>query len=328
MTESLPRVPGFIGTSTAMQVVYRMIGQAAASKATVFITGESGTGKEVCASAIHRLGLRASKPFVALNCAAIPRDLIESEVFGHVKGAFTGATSDREGAALRADGGTLFLDEICEMDLGLQGKLLRFLQTGEFNRVGGSKTEKVDVRIIAATNRDPLAEVEAGRFREDLYYRLHVIPVMLPALRERGRDVLELSRHFLKIYAAEEHKGFSGFAPEVEQMLQSYDWPGNVRQLQNIIRNIVVLHDGERVLPDMVPSPVGGRWARPQGFRRSAPAGNTTAIRPLAEVEREAIEDAVRLCDGNIPKAAVLLGISPSTLYRKRMSWADASRAS
>lgn len=313
---------GFIGHSTAMQVVYRMIEQAASSKATVFVTGESGTGKEVCAQAIHKLSLRAQKPFIALNCAAIPKDLIESEVFGHVKGAFTGATSDREGAAMLANGGTLFLDEICEMDLALQGKLLRFLQTGEFNRVGGSKTEKVDVRIVTATNRDPLAEVEAGRFREDLYYRLHVVPIMLPALRERGEDVIEIALALLTTYSAEEKKAFTGFTPEVARMLQSYDWPGNVRQLQNIIRNIVVLHDGERVAPEMVPAPVGGRWARPHGFKKTD-FSNASAlgIRPLAQVEREAIEAAITACDGNVPKAAVMLGVSPSTIYRKRLVW-------
>jgi two-component system repressor protein LuxO len=330
---------GFIGTSTTMQAVYRMIESAATSKATAFVTGESGTGKEVCASAIHQLSPRAKGPFVALNCAAIPKDLIESEVFGHVKGAFTGATADRDGAARQADGGTLFLDEICEMDLNLQSKLLRFLQTGTFQRVGGSKPEEVDVRIVCATNRDPLAEVQAGRFREDLYYRLHVIPITLPALRERGDDILEISRHLLTSYAKEEKKNFTGFAPEAEQILRHYDWPGNVRQLQNIIRNIVVLHNGTEVSADMIPPPVGGRWARPNGFgMRSSADDNVSGplhpsqtahtvqraphgIRPLAVVEREAIEQAITVCDGNIPKAAVLLGVSPSTLYRKMTSW-------
>lgn len=314
---------GFIGSSTAMQVVYRMIEQASTSKATVFITGESGTGKEVCAQAIHRASQRADKPFVALNCAAIPKDLIESEVFGHVKGAFTGATSDRDGAARQANGGTLFLDEIGEMDLRLQGKLLRFLQTGEFQRVGSSRSEKVDVRIVAATNRDPLFEVDAGRFREDLYYRLHVIPITMPALRERGEDIIEIALSFLLAFSAEEGRHFTGFSPEAGRMLLNYDWPGNVRQLQNVIRNIVVLNEGERVLPEMVPPPVGGRWARPNGFRKpNQPApGSVSGIRPLAEVEREAIETAIALCEGNIPRAAVLLGVSPSTIYRKRMAW-------
>ncbi len=185
---------GFIGASMPMQAVYRIIESAAPSKATVFITGESGTGKEVCAEAIHQCNPRREQPFIALNCAAIPHDLMESEIFGHVKGSFTGAQGDRKGAASLADGGTLFLDEICEMDLDLQSKLLRFIQTGTLQRVGSGKLETVDVRFVCATNRDPLLEVKAGRFREDLYYRLHVIPLSLPPLRERGEDILLLAR--------------------------------------------------------------------------------------------------------------------------------------
>ncbi len=323
---------GFIGSSPAMQSVYRMIESAAASKATVFVMGESGTGKEICAQSIHDLSARARGPFVALNCAAIPRDLMESEVFGHVKGAFTGATADREGAAKRANGGTLFLDEICEMDLNLQGKLLRFLQMGSFQRVGGSRVEEVDVRIVCATNRDPWHEVEAGRFREDLYFRLHVIPITLPPLRDRENDVLEIARSLLALYSQEEKKSFVTFTPESERILLNYDWPGNVRQLQNIVRNLVVLNQGTHVIPEMMPPPVGGRWARPQGFQRVATlplsihgreslSGDISRIRPLIEVEREAIEKAITLCDGNVPKAAALLGVNPSTLYRKRQSW-------
>jgi len=313
---------GFVGTSPAMQAVYRTIESAAASRATVFITGESGTGKDVSAMAIHQASPRKGNAFVALNCAAIPKDLIESEVFGHVKGAFTGATADRAGAATQADGGTLFLDEICEMSPDLQSKLLRFLQSGTFQRVGGAKAEKVDVRILCATNRDPWAEVEAGRFREDLYYRLHVIPLGLPPLRERGDDVVLIANHLLHQYAAEERRAFKRFAPEVERMFMAYDWPGNVRQLQNIIRNIVVLQDGEEVTPDMVPSPVGGRWARPQGPRNLLKGPDALhVIRPLAVIEREAIENAITACNGNVPKAAALLGVSPSTLYRKREGW-------
>ena len=181
-----------IGSSAVMQSVYQIINSAASSKATVFITGESGTGKELCAKAVHQASPRAKKPFVALNCAAIPKDLIESEIFGHLKGAFTGAIANREGAAGQADGGTLFLDELCEMDINLQSKLLRFIQTGCYQQVGSEKEVKVDVRFVCATNRDPLIEVQAGRFREDLYYRLHVIPVNLPPLRDRGVDIIEI----------------------------------------------------------------------------------------------------------------------------------------
>ncbi|HYH36620.1 MAG TPA: sigma-54 dependent transcriptional regulator [Azospirillum sp.] len=315
------RYHGFIGSSLAMQAVYRIIDSAAASRATVFITGESGTGKEVCAEAIHRQSPRGDKPFVAINCGAIPKDLMESEIFGHMKGSFTGAVADREGAAARADGGTLFLDEICELEPNLQTKLLRFIQTGTFMPVGGSKLEKVDLRIVCATNRDPLKEVEEGRFREDLYYRLHVIPIHLPALREREDDVIEVARHYLAEYAREEGKGFQSFAPEAEQVLRLYHWPGNVRQLQNVVRNIVVLHDGDTVLPGMLPPPLAPQGAAPSPPAAVASGAGPKTIRPLWQVEKDAIENAIAACDGNIPRAAALLDISASTIYRKRLAW-------
>ncbi|MDU1143862.1 sigma 54-interacting transcriptional regulator [Aeromonas rivipollensis] len=325
---------GFIGASMAMQAVYRIIESAAPSKATVFITGESGTGKEVCAEAIHQCSPRRDQPFIALNCAAIPHDLMESEIFGHVKGSFTGAQGDRKGAASLADGGTLFLDEICEMDLDLQSKLLRFIQTGTLQRVGSGKVETVDVRFVCATNRDPLAEVKAGRFREDLYYRLHVIPLPLPPLRERGEDILLLARDLLLRYAKEEHKRFRDFDADTVRVLLDYPWPGNVRELQNVVRNIVVLNDRELVSKDILPPPLNGGRALPM----SAPAEETPEIlaepmstplpvRPLWLVEKEAIEQAIASCDGNIPKAAALLEISPSTIYRKKQGWEEASLA-
>ena len=318
---------GFLGSSLPMQAVYRVLESAAPSKATVFITGESGTGKEVCAETLHRLSPRKDKPLVVLNCAAIPHDLIESEIFGHVKGAFTGAQADREGAAARADGGTLFLDEICEMQLDLQSKLLRFIQTGCFQRVGSSRQDRVDVRFVCATNRDPLVEVQAGRFREDLYYRLHVIPVILPPLRERGSDVLQIARHFLQQFAKEEQKQFLSFSPEVETLLADYPWPGNVRQLQNIIRNIVVLHEGDKVLPAMLPPPLNqmipNRAAEVVTVLPVVQSVETgSPIRPMWLVEKETIEQAIAQCDGNIPQAAGLLELSPSTIYRKRLAWA------
>jgi DNA-binding NtrC family response regulator len=328
---------GFIGSSLAMQAVYRTIDAAAASKATVFITGESGSGKEIAAEAIHRQGPRKDGPFVAINCGAIPRDLMESEIFGHVKGAFTGAHADREGAASRASGGTLFLDEICEMDLALQTKLLRFIQTGTFQKVGGSVTEKVDERFVCATNRDPLAEVEAGKFREDLYYRLHVVPIHLPPLRERNGDIIEIAQHFLGEYAAEEGRAFKDFDAKALQVFADYAWPGNVRQMQNVIRNIVVLNDGPEVTMEMLPPPLnrqekslqdtlpsvddnpkkegGGDLAAPM-----AHSGNGEII-PLWKAERDVIERAIDACDGNIPKAAAKLGVSPSTIYRKKLTW-------
>ncbi|TCS42393.1 sigma-54-dependent transcriptional regulator [Reinekea marinisedimentorum] len=319
---------GFIGESLPMQSVYRIIDSAASSNATVFVTGESGTGKEVCASAIHQRSPRAKKPFIALNCGAIPKDLMESEIFGHVKGAFTGASTTREGAASQADGGTLFLDEICEMDLELQTKLLRFIQTGTVQAVGGSETKQVDVRFVCATNRDPWLEVQEGRFREDLYYRLHVIPVHLPPLRERETDVKLLMDSFLRQYAQEEGKELTNFSSEALSMLMSYDWPGNVRQLQNIIRNIVVLNQGSEVTAEMIPRPVcdlasRGTPAAPAAanLQQAPSVSGSGGVRPLWEVEREAIEHAIAACEGNIPKAAALLDVSASTIYRKREKW-------
>jgi len=329
---------GFVGASLPMQAVYRIIDSAAGSKATVFISGESGTGKEVCAEAIHRRSPRADKPFVAINCGAIPKDLMESEIFGHVKGAFTGAIAEREGAARRADGGTLFLDEICEMDLSLQTKLLRFIQAGTFQKVGGERTETVDVRFVCATNRDPMAEVAAGRFREDLFYRLHVIPIQLPPLRERGEDVVLIARQFLAQFAEEEGKQFARFSPETEDLLKRHPWPGNVREMQNVLRNVIVLNDGEEITHDMLPPALSGEASQTIGRTAARPApapvaempapssaseenGDSPLIRPLAEVEREAIDRAIRLCDGNIPKAAHFLGVSASTIYRKKQAW-------
>lgn len=332
---------GFIGQSLPMQATYKIIEAAAASKASIFITGESGTGKEVCAEAIHRQSPRAKKPFIAINCGAIPEALMESEIFGHVKGAFTGAAMQRDGAATLANGGTLFLDEIGEMDLELQKKLLRFVQTGRFNKVGSSKEESVDVRIVSATNRNPLEDVSAGRFREDLYYRLHVIPIHLAPLRERGDDILLIANHFLTEISQTEHKKFTHFSVEVEQVLKRYNWPGNVRQLQNVIMNIVVLNDDEVVKVEHLPEPLdtfsaGGaasissgsissemnnHYSSNSGISGMEGQSDGQTIRPLANIEREAILRAISLCDDNIPKAAAHLGVSPSTIYRKMQSW-------
>lgn len=313
---------GFIGASLPMQAVYRTIDAAASSKAPVFITGESGTGKELCAQAIHARSTRRDGPFIALNCAAIPRDLMESEIFGHVKGAFTGATADRAGAARLAHGGTLFLDEVGEMDADLQTKLLRFLQTGTVQKVGAGGAEKVDVRIVSATNRDPAAEVEAGRFREDLFYRLHVIPIDMPPLRQRGHDVLTIAEHLLRRVAAEEGKDFEGFDPAAGARLMAYGWPGNVRQLENVVRNVVVLRQGPIVTIDMLPAPVNGAVPAAQPARPPAdPAMAGVPIRPLWLVEKEAIERAIAHFQGNVTQAAKALGTAPSTLYRKRQGW-------
>ncbi|MDH5895992.1 sigma 54-interacting transcriptional regulator [Vibrio splendidus] len=357
------RFHNFIGSCLPMQAVYKIIDSVAPTTASVFINGESGTGKEVCAEAIHQESQRNGKPFVAINCGAIPRDLMESEIFGHVKGAFTGATADRKGAAMQAHGGTLFLDELCEMELEMQKKLLRFLQTGTFTPLGGNREIKVDVRIICATNRDPLVEVEEGRFREDLYYRVHVVPIEMPPLRERGGDIVTLCNHFLKLYAKQDKKKFKSIDKETQNLLKRYAWPGNVRQLQNIIRNIVVLNNETSVTKDMLPPPINKidaaptsksvtpiRVAAPQTVVVEAPeaklppitpeeleqssvvpANNdpmtpafTTsegAIRPMWQIEREAIQHAINHCDGNVLNAAVLLELSPSTVYRKKQAW-------
>jgi two-component system repressor protein LuxO len=331
---------GFIGSSSQMHQVYRTIDSAAPSKATVFITGESGTGKEVCAEAVHAASKRYEGAFIAINCAAIPKDLIESELFGHVKGAFTGASVDRKGAAEQADGGTLFLDELCEMDLDLQTKLLRFIQTGTFQKVGSSKMSRVDVRFVCATNRDPWLEVKAGRFREDLYYRLHVIPLTLPPLRERGNDIIEIAHSILGHFSNEEGREFITFSPEVTDRFLHYDWPGNVRELQNVIRNVVVLNRGKEVLMSMLPPPLsidnnhGSNIASSEIMSRSfkledeksdvvVSSLEKATIMPLWKSERMIIEAAIALCDGNIPQAAKQLEVSPSTLYRKLQSWND-----
>jgi two-component system repressor protein LuxO len=246
---------------------------------------------------------------------------MESEIFGHMRGAFTGASDNRTGAAELADGGTLFLDEIGEMDLALQAKLLRFIQTGTLRRVGGSELKTVDVRFVCATNRDPFAEVESGRFRSDLFYRLHVLPIQLPPLRERREDILPLARAFLARYAAEEQRGFHGFDAGAETALLAYAWPGNVRQLQNAIRRTVVLHDGSQVtaamLPEtlraeLVPGPVGAGLAPP------------VPVASFREQERRIIETALAAFGGNVPRAAAALEISPATIYRKMKSWTEA----
>ncbi|MBL1416203.1 MAG: sigma-54-dependent Fis family transcriptional regulator [Moritella sp.] len=354
-----PNFHGFIGESLAMQTVYKTIDCVASSKASVFIVGESGTGKEVCAQAIHDCGNRKNKPFIALNCAAIPKELIESEIFGHIKGAFTGATSNRDGAATRAHGGTFFLDEICEMDLDLQSKLLRFIQTGIFQRVGGSQEEHVDVRFISATNRNPWNEVTAGRFREDLFYRLHVIPIELPPLRMRNNDGFLIAQQLLVDYSKEEKKAFKGFDNNAKELIINYSWPGNVRMLQNVIRQIVVLNNSELVTSSMLPIEI--QQANLVDEKQKKPSllaydldpnqqpcydtfptilANDSAIKskkaivinhieknimPLWQSEKQLIENAIAHCNGNIPKAAALLDISASTIYRKRQNWSEIS---
>ncbi len=317
---------GFIGSSDAMERIHSTINSVARSMATVFITGESGTGKELCALAVHANSNRASGPFIALNCGAIPQDLLESEVFGHMKGSFTGAISDKQGAATAADGGTLFLDEICEMAPALQTKLLRFLQTSTVQPVGATRPRKVNVRIVCATNRDPLDAVRRGHFREDLYYRLYVVPIHMPPLRDRGQDIIEIAEAALTRFAQEEGRDFHGLDPAVRNLMLSLPWPGNVRQLLNVMRNVVVLNPGGWVTPDMLPPGLAdeGREAEPQPTALATPnaLGLDSLIGlPLAEAERRLIEATLALHGGSIPKAARVLDVSPSTLYRKIEGW-------
>jgi DNA-binding NtrC family response regulator len=322
------RFHGLLGASLPMRAVYNVIESTAKSRATVFITGESGTGKELCAEAMHQLSPRRDGPFVALNCGAIPKELMESEIFGHVKGAFTGAATSREGAVARAKGGTLFLDEICEMDLLLQVKLLRVLQSGEFTKVGGNDVERADVRYVCATNRDPWTEVQEGRFREDLYYRLHVVPCAMPPLRDRDSDLLLLARHFLIAYAEEEGKSFTDFDAEAVEVLTRYTWPGNIRELQNLLRNVVLFNDGTVVTQAMLSQLETQAAARrerapssPPALRLAAEPARNGAIRPLWMIEKEAIEEALASCGGNVPRAAALLEVNPSTIYRRKAEW-------
>jgi two-component system repressor protein LuxO len=324
---------GIIGRSLVMQGVFKSIEAAAPSKASVFVTGETGTGKELIAHAVHDLSPRRKAKFVAINCGAIPRDLIESEIFGHVKGAFTGATADRAGAAELAEGGTLFLDELGEMPIELQPKLLRFLQLGEYQRVGDGTLRKSNIRIVAATNKDAMEAVRTGKLREDLYYRLHVIPVALPPLRERGADILLLAEQFLARYAREEGKAFEGFSRDAEEWMVSHAWPGNVRELENLIRQVVVLKQGGMIgradLPasqvaPLATAPISTSPIHAQSAQMPvAPPEPDYGIEPLWVTEKKAIERAIALSRGNIVAAAKLLEINPSTIYRKKASWAD-----
>ncbi|MEP3654741.1 MAG: sigma-54 dependent transcriptional regulator [Litorimonas sp.] len=330
------QVPGFVGESTPMLAVYKMIENVANSNAAVFITGESGTGKEVTAQAIHKVSHRRNAPFIALNCAALPENLIESEIFGHVKGAFTGAHEARKGAASQANGGTLFLDEICEMDINLQAKLLRFLQTGQIKRVGSDWSEDVDVRIVCATNRNPMLEVAEKRFREDLFYRLDVLSIELPPLSHRGEDVILLAESFLRTYADEEGKQFKAISSEAKEMMLDYHWPGNIRELQNAIRKAAVVYDGVELEPHMFSlsakrsSPVSDNYkligmADNESIVTPQQSLRTTVTldihQPMTTIEKNIIEAVIASCNGSIPKASQILQLSPSTIYRKREVW-------
>jgi DNA-binding NtrC family response regulator len=304
------RIDKIIGSSAPMQQVFDTVLQIAPSRASVLITGESGTGKELIAAAIHEHSPRAKGPFVKLHCAALAESLLESELFGHERGAFTGAVGRREGRFEQANGGTLFLDEIGEISPTIQVKLLRFLQEHEFERVGGNTTVKVDVRVVTATNRNLLQRVKDGQFREDLYYRLNVVSIEMPALRQRSSDIALLASHFLRKYAAENGKTLDGFSDEALAQLATYDWPGNVRELENAIeRAVVVCKKGRVGVEDLTAAIIA---AKPRGDGVPTVPGAT-----MAELERYAIMKTLEHTGGSTSRAAEMLGISPRTIqYR------------
>ncbi len=317
LTRKRHEFEGIIGVSKPMQAIYSTIENVGPSDVTCFITGESGTGKELIANAIHTRSQRADGPFIAINCAAIPKDLIESELFGHEKGAFTGATSTRTGCVEMANGGTLFLDELCEMQIDVQAKLLRFLQERNFRKVGGTKLIDVDVRVVAATNQDPRASVENGEFREDLYFRLNVIPIGLPPLRGRREDIPLLAMHFLAKYAKKSGKEFTGFTAEALERMMNYDWPGNVRELENTIERIAVLGLPPTVDEKMLPESILDASASAVRVEVGHRNGDPDQILPFTEVEKKTIANAISACGGNISMAAKKLGLGQATLYRK-----------
>lgn len=298
-----------IGHSGTFLALLAEADKIAASEARVLINGETGTGKELVARRLHAESRRAAGPFVALNCAALPEALLESELFGHVRGAFTEAHRTHEGLVAAAQGGVLFLDEVAEMSLPLQAKLLRFLETGEYRKLGATETERADVRVFSATHRSLRARVEQGAFREDLYYRLAVLELAMPPLRARPGDIQLLAAHFLARFTALEKKSFSSISPEAVARLARYNWPGNIRELQNVLHKIVVLMAGAVVTPAMVAGVLPPE---------EAAAENIISLKPLWQLEKEAIAAALRQCRGNIPQAAALLQVSPSTLYRRR----------
>jgi DNA-binding NtrC family response regulator len=317
----------FVGKSPAMKAVFEEIRQAAPSSATVFIRGESGTGKELVARSIHAQSPRRNKPMIMVNCAALSAGVLESELFGHERGAFTGADKRRIGRFEMADGGTLFLDEVSEMDLGLQGKLLRVLQEKEFERVGSSETISVDVRILASSNRDLEQSIAEGSFRQDLYYRLNVISVELPPLRERKSDVPALARHFLQRHRREEGVRVREISDEALDLLSRYDWPGNVRELANIMERLCVLGRGEIItaqqaenaLPKSAFASKGGAAAA--GSTEGDGAGGAFVPRPLDDVERDFIKATLDHFGGARARTAEALGISERSLRDRLKRW-------
>jgi DNA-binding NtrC family response regulator len=330
-----PPIRGLIGSGPAMQQVYALTRQVAKSNASVLLLGETGTGKELIAKAVHQLSPRGSGPFVRVNCGALSESLLESELFGHVRGSFTGAIDNRTGRFEAAHTGTVFLDEINSTTPKLQVKLLRVLQEREFERVGDTHTIRVDTRVIAATNRDLLEEVEAQRFREDLYYRLNVVPIHLPPLRDRREDIPELVGHFLNVYNEDNDRYVVHVEGRALEALQEYHWPGNVRELQNYINRAVVMAPGDELTCDLLPPAVLGQ-KRPRGSRLRAtdletltwelvqqglstagPQEDSLHTKIVSRVERELIAQVLSSCEGVQIKAAARLGINRNTLHKK-----------
>ena len=311
-----------IGSSPAFRRTMALVEQVADSSATVLIQGESGTGKELVARTIHARSARSRGPLVAVNCAALPETLLESELFGYEKGAFTGAAGRKEGRFELADGGTLFLDEVSDLSAVTQPKILRVLQEGEFERLGGTKTLRVDVRIVAATNQGLAQMVREKRFREDLYYRLNVITMTVPPLRERSEDIRVLAQHFLRVYAAKNNRRLEGFTDDAIRRLEAYAWPGNVRELENVIERGVVLAQGALMDMTDLPPEIAGATPLPEGVL-SIRIGT-----PLAEVEARLLEETLRATKGNKTLTAKLLGIDPTTVLRKLKRQEEASDGS
>lgn len=326
------------GTSPAINQVRELIADIAATDATVLISGETGTGKELVARMLHDQSNRREGPFVPVNMAALPRELAESVLFGHEKGAFTGADKTQTGYCEAADKGTLFLDEIGEMELALQSKLLRFLQERKVQKVGSSKSKKVNLRVVAATNRDLQAQITEGRFREDLYYRLHVVPIVVPPLRERPVDISELATHFLRQAAVYYHKNLVAFSDAALQTLAAYDWPGNVRQLENVVERVAILSKGPDIQRDELPpellQPVP--WSalamssKPDSLNAGGsvnPALRDESLKPMENLEKQAILDAFQQTQGNVQQAAKLLGMGQATVYRKIKRYGISAKA-
>ncbi len=314
LREQLDGQQAVIGSSPAMKRLMEEVAQVAPTDASVLFVGESGTGKGLLARALHRRSRRSEEPMITVNCGAIPDNLLESELFGHEAGAFTGADKRKEGRFDLAAGGSLFLDEVTELPQALQVKLLRVLQDGAYERVGGTRTLQANARVISATNVELEAELESGRFRKDLYYRLNVIQIRVPPLRDRTEDIPLLATHFLEHYSQKNNKHFQGFNPKTLEMLSDYPWPGNVRELENAIERAVVLCRDSQIEPENLPGPIQQTQTSPRTLSFSLGT-------PLKDMERRMIEETLRHCSGDKGLAANLLGITARTLYRREATW-------